>query len=110
MNYIIDNCKLKYDYLLSTISPQNTASLSLAFSCGQNIVLFSEIYNVPRFLMFKNLKNDVVLELNSLLQIPRENIYEIKQLNNTRYIGYSFNNTKQKICFKKVIVNEKIRN
>lgn len=51
LNYLLSKIDSKYTIILSTVAPQNTPSLSLAFRIGQRVVSHSIVYGGDRFIM-----------------------------------------------------------
>lgn len=85
IRYLMLHTDPQFAILLSTVSPQNTASLALAFKIEQRIVSYVDIYGVKRFIMCANLSQQVKDNDKEAFEVPRE---EINQLNRMLRCGY----------------------
>lgn len=85
IRYLMLHTDPQFDILLSTVSPQNTPSLALAFKIKQQIVSYVEIYGVKRFIMRANLSPQEKDNDHETFEVPRE---EINRLNLMLRCGY----------------------
>lgn len=85
IRYLLLHIDPQFAILLSTISPQNTPSLALAFKIKQRIVSYVEIYGVKRFIMCANLSLQGKDNDQEMFEVPRE---EMNQLNLMLQCGY----------------------
>lgn len=85
IRYLMLHIDPQFTILLSTVSPQNTPSLALAFKIKQRIVLHDEIYGVKRFIMCANLSLQEKDNDQKMFVVPRG---EINQLNLMLRCGY----------------------
>ena len=97
LDTIIKEYKDSYDYLISTISPKNIKSLSLAFDFEQQIIKQLNVYGVDRYVMLRNLNKRFTI-CNSIT-IDIYNTAKIIDLLNNGYCGISFNEKKTAIVF-----------
>lgn len=96
-----------YDYLLSTISPQNTASLAAAFKRRQRIVSLTDVYGETRYVLFRSLHNEPQLQKRSLC-IPISNLNSIKEKLQLLYQGWAITSNHKALLFAKVEKHEEI--
>lgn len=97
-HFLISPIQQHYNYMLSTISPKNLASLTAAFKRQQKIVKLMEIYETTRFLMARELhKQEKLYEKSICLSV--DNYNEIRMLLNDSYIGWGFGHDKNSLLF-----------
>lgn len=109
--FLLNKINSKYSILLSTISPNNISSLSLAFSIFLKIVGFANIYGVNRYIMYRNLSCNSECSNQISVEIQITKLNEIVNLLNLGYVGISFDYYKNFIRFiKGVEDDEKISN
>ena len=102
LKYSISHIENNNTILLSTISPNNTSSLSIAFELEQKIINLIHIYGVTRYLMFKDyLENHNSIKTNGIIEVNRTNYLKTGELLHAGYEGVTFNKTKDKILFHK---------
>ena len=111
INYLISKIDHKYTILLSTVSPQNVSSLSLAFNINQKIIAFTNIYNVNRFIMYRDLTHNLTYYKNDFVEILTTDIHKIIKILNHGYAGIHFGINKSTLIFRQeVLISEKISN
>lgn len=97
--YLMSRTNYHTSFFFSTVSPQNTPSLSLAFKLGQRIVSYNVIYGVNRFIMCRQIsKRDKNCE-KALIEISRQDINKISLLLSCGYEGIAFGSQKKTIIF-----------
>lgn len=102
LKYSISHIENNNTILLSTISPNNTSSLSIAFELEQKIINLIHIYGVTRYLMFKDyLENHNSIKTNEIIEVHQTNYLKMGELLHTGYEGIAFNKNKDKILFHK---------
>lgn len=100
LDHLLAELEPKYKLLISTISPQNISSLSLAFKLHQRIIAFSKVYDVKRFIMLCELPNfQVYKKEEPTIELPTDEIDKIVNLLNLGYEGISFGSNKSTIKF-----------
>ena len=102
LNYLLSIVDFKYDQIFSTINPLNVKSLSLAFKFGFAIVSVINFRGYLRYLMRK--KNNCINDINfASVSKSVEDIESIAAIIKKGFFGCSFNETKNKIFFKRMI-------
>lgn len=99
LNFILSKLDLKYSILLSTVAPQNTPSLSLAFKLGQRIVSYLVVYGVNRFIMVGIRGLQEIPHRPIVVEISRNEIYAIDAWLKSGYEGVSFGKDKTTLRF-----------
>lgn len=99
IKYLLNDIDKRFSFLLSTISPQNINSLSVAFKIKQKIIKLVNVYGVSRYLMFANLNESSKGEELGRYFIHYQHIDKINNLLVQGYKGVSFGNTKDTILF-----------
>lgn len=99
IDFLLAELAPQYTILLSTVSPKNQKSLTIAFKERQQIVLFANIYGVDRYLMCRNLMDYSTDMQISELELTVDNIEEIRHALNNGYVGVAFGAAKASILF-----------
>lgn len=92
---IIKKYHNSYDYLISTVSPKNIKSLSLAFKYEQQIRIHKNLYGVERFIMFRCFKKKYVITKTIMVDVC--NTADTIQLLCKGYYGLSFTEDKKSL-------------
>ena len=99
IDFLLAGLAPQYTILLSTVSPKNHKSLTIAFQERQQIVLFANIYGVDRYLLCRNLE-DYSMEMQMpALELSVDNIDEICHALNSGYVGVAFGVANASILF-----------
>lgn len=108
INFLLARLNTQYTILLSTISPHNIPSLSVAFKRHQRIVALIDIYGTTRYLMYQNLMQNFSSSNNPALEIKASNLTQIAHMLSNGYVGVSFSIDKSSILFIGDRKNEKV--
>lgn len=94
---IIQTYQKSHQYLVSTISPKNISSLSLAFKFDQYIKKHCVIYGVERFIMCRCFDKKYTIKTFEALKV--NNINKMCCLLDKNYTGISFTSDKESIIY-----------
>ena len=101
IDFLLADLPSQYTILLSTVSPKNNQSLSIAFNRRQRIVSFINIYGKDRYVMCCFLKDNTDYKYTQRVMVKSINMGEITRLLKLGYIGISFDKTNSSILFVK---------
>ena len=107
--YLLQHTDPQFTILLSTVSPQNTPSLALAFKIKQRITSYVEVYGVNRFVMRADLSIQERDCEQESFEVPREEINQLNQMLQRGYEGVALGSeNKTFILISKAEKNETI--
>lgn len=101
IDFLLADLPSQYTILLSTVSPKNNQSLSIAFNKKQRIVSFINIYGKDRYVMCCFLKDSADNKYAQRVMVKSINVGKIARLLKLGYIGISFDKTNSSILFVK---------
>ena len=101
IDFLLADLPSQYTILLSTVSPKNNQSLSIAFNRKQRIVSFKNIYGKDRYVMCCFLKDSTNYNYTQRVMVKSTNVGKITRLLELGYIGISFDETNSSILFVK---------
>ena len=87
IRYLMLHTDPQFTILLSTVSPQNTPSLALAFKIKQRLISLVEVYGVMRFIMCAKLSLQEEDCEHETVELPREEINHLKLMLQAGYEG-----------------------
>lgn len=103
LNFLLYDVSPQYNIMLSTISPKNIKSLSIAFGIGQRIFHHSTIYGVSRYIMFGDLSLSKWPEIKPIKEVSVLDTENIISLLHNGFVGINFDKTKSYIQFTRKI-------
>lgn len=100
-NLLVQACNYwllkKYQYIISTVHPQNIASLKSSFKINQHAICYSELYGgYPRLVMLGIIDPDYYYSYTDIYQVPYSEFLSLKSFFDLGYVLFNFDNSSKK--------------